>query len=89
MQTKTKTELIQEAHTLLDTRDIRFYGVYGFSFQDSLALSDHCYALPVEQNDTLIPLYRVALDSGNMDELDVWEMVRKLRKCPPRPKAVS
>lgn len=79
----TNTEITQ----LIDSRDLRQYGLRGFDNRDSAVLVLQAAAEPVEKIAALATMFKLALP--NMDEMAVAEMVADLRRCGPRPVQVS
>lgn len=74
--------LITEAEKLLQTRDLRFYGLTPFGLQDSLALAEQAYTLPIEQASAIAPFYLQVIPT--LETHEIGSIVQKLRKCPAR-----
>lgn len=75
--------LVEATTAYLATRDLRCYGIYSVSLQDSLKQAEIAQAEPVERIDALFALYSQVLPT--MSNLEVREIALKARKCPPRP----
>jgi hypothetical protein len=74
---------LDDALSLLATRDMRFYGVQGFDNRDSAVLAIDCYSKPVALIDTLADLYAQALPT--MTDIQQRSVLSNLRRCPARP----
>ena len=79
-------ELTRQIETLLDTRDLRLYGINGWTLDETLQMAAQAQQKPVEMIATTAKYFRLALP--NMDTPALREMLHNLKKCPPKPKEV-
>jgi hypothetical protein len=80
-----KKTATQQAAELIESRDLRFYGMTRWSNMDALAEAEQIEKMqPESMIDVLRDIYRTAL--ANMTEQEAANILHGFKTCPPRPR---